>query len=254
MGMIRSYYQQWYAEHTPPSYTGNPFWERHIAALRGVLAALDTPRPRALEVGSGGGNLQHLVEDYTGIDLASSAGRFLEQPFCAASATGLPFANGVFDIVWSIWTLEHVIDPQRMLAEMVRVTRTGGYMFLCAAWCVPDWATRGYHLGRARTFAERVLGASVVPRRVLGWPSIIASRLAALVRPERGNLDYRFLLPNLLSYDEYDADACIHIDSAAVIRWMTRQGVTCVSHPTWWHVLRAGHGEPLIFRVAKPHD
>ncbi len=250
---MRAYYQQWYAERTPPPYTGNALWERYVAALRGVIASLDVAHPRALEVGSGGGTLQHLVDDYTGIDLASSAGRFVEQPFCAASATALPFADGVFDMVWSIWTLEHVIDPERMLAEMVRVTRPGGSIFLCAAWYVPDWATRGYHLKRGRTLAEWILWASVAPRRVSGWPFVIASRLGALLRPERGRLDYRFLLPNLLSYDAYDADACIHIDSAAVIRWMGRQGVACVSHPTWRHMLLAGHDEPLIFRVAGPH-
>lgn len=253
---IRSYYQRTYETYTPAPYTDNPVWQRYAATLHHLIASLGRDDLRGLEVGSGGGQFQHIVPGYVGVDIAASAGRFLSRPFCAASATALPFADQSFDIVWSVWTLEHVIDPEAMLREMLRVTRVGGYIFLCAAWMVPDWATRGYHLrGRKRTsLAEQILYASVYPRKWSGWPTIIATRWHQLFwqhqkRSEPGSLDYRFLLPNFETYCEYDADACISIDSAAVIQWFRDRHVRCISHPTRWHMLLDHHDRPLIFQV-----
>src|SRR5690349_13335653 len=40
-----------------------------------------------------------------------------------ASGLALPFADGWFDVCYSSNVLEHVPDPNRMLDEMVRVTR-----------------------------------------------------------------------------------------------------------------------------------
>ena len=44
--------------------------------------------------------------------------------------TRLPFADDSFDICYSSNVLEHVPEPWRMAAEMVRVTRPGGTVFL----------------------------------------------------------------------------------------------------------------------------
>jgi SAM-dependent methyltransferase len=175
----------------------------------------------------------------------------MHQPFCAASALQLPFASATFDLVWSIWTLEHVIDPVRMLTEMQRVTRPGGFLFLCAAWFVPDWATRDYGNGPwgARSIAPMILRYSTYPRRWLGWPYILLSRLWWLTRGELRELPYRFLLPNYTAYHAPDADACVHLEAAAVILWFRARGAVCVSHPNWWHILTARHDEPLIFQV-----
>jgi hypothetical protein len=41
----------------------------------------------------------------------------------AAEATRLPFADGSFDLVYSTEVIEHVLDPDRMIAEMRRVSR-----------------------------------------------------------------------------------------------------------------------------------
>ncbi len=60
---------------------------------------------RALEVGAGSGQLQDIVPDYTGLDIAASAARYFHKPFVAGSATDLPFEDGSFDSVWSVWTL-----------------------------------------------------------------------------------------------------------------------------------------------------
>lgn len=41
-------------------------------------------------------------------------------------AFALPFADGSFDRVITVWMLEHVRNPQRILGEALRVTRTAG--------------------------------------------------------------------------------------------------------------------------------
>lgn len=47
----------------------------------------------------------------------------------------LPYEDGFFDCVTSFQTLEHVQDPQKVLAEIVRVTKKGGGIHLCC----PDY-------------------------------------------------------------------------------------------------------------------
>src|SRR5712672_561430 len=46
------------------------------------------------------------------------------------SALRLPLATGAVDVCFSSNVLEHVGDWQAMLAEMVRVTRPGGVIFV----------------------------------------------------------------------------------------------------------------------------
>jgi SAM-dependent methyltransferase len=46
------------------------------------------------------------------------------------SGTALPIRSGSVDVCYSSNVLEHVAEPERMAAEMVRVTRPGGTVFL----------------------------------------------------------------------------------------------------------------------------
>lgn len=66
----------------------------------------------------------------TGIDLADSklqeqwSRRRVENlEFRTGDAEELPFAAGEYDLVSAIETLEHVLDPDRAIAEMARVAR-----------------------------------------------------------------------------------------------------------------------------------
>jgi len=47
-----------------------------------------------------------------------------------AAAEDLPFPDGAFDVVYCYSTLEHVADARRALAEMARVLRPGGALYL----------------------------------------------------------------------------------------------------------------------------
>jgi SAM-dependent methyltransferase len=56
-----------------------------------------------------------------------------------ASALGLPLASGSADVCFSSNVLEHVADPWRMAAEMVRVTRPGGIVYLAFTNWLSPW-------------------------------------------------------------------------------------------------------------------
>ncbi|MEO6165305.1 MAG: class I SAM-dependent methyltransferase, partial [Candidatus Binatia bacterium] len=83
-----------------------------------------------LEIGSGRGYLQDVVENYTGLDISPSVARFYHKRFVLGSATALPFPDNSFDGVWSIWVFEHVPNPEQAFREARRVTRDKGVIFL----------------------------------------------------------------------------------------------------------------------------
>jgi arabinofuranan 3-O-arabinosyltransferase len=56
-----------------------------------------------------------------------------------ASGDALPFATGTVDICYSSNVLEHVAEPDRMLGEMVRVTRPGGTVFVSFTPWLSPW-------------------------------------------------------------------------------------------------------------------
>ncbi|MEO5925981.1 MAG: class I SAM-dependent methyltransferase [Bryobacteraceae bacterium] len=101
---------------------------------------------KVLEVGAGSGLLQDQVADYTGLDISATARRFFHKPFVEASATEMPFPDGTFDGLWSIWVLEHIPNPELALNEMRRVTKPGGYMFLYPALDVSRFTADGLHV------------------------------------------------------------------------------------------------------------
>jgi SAM-dependent methyltransferase len=55
------------------------------------------------------------------------------------SALDLPIASQRVDVCFSSNVLEHVPDPERMLAEMVRVTRPGGLVFCAFTNWLSPW-------------------------------------------------------------------------------------------------------------------
>lgn len=58
--------------------------------------------------------------------------------FVAGDATALPFADGAFDAVTMSFGLRNVVDVAGALAEMLRVTRSGGRVVVCE-FSHPTW-------------------------------------------------------------------------------------------------------------------
>jgi SAM-dependent methyltransferase len=69
--------------------------------------------------------LDPLADEYRMFGTAAHA-----MEYVAASSEAMPFADGEFDIVTSINSLDHVDDLERTAAEIKRVTRPGGHLVL----------------------------------------------------------------------------------------------------------------------------
>ncbi len=182
---LEAYYTRYYRDTL-----GIPGW-RDIVAVRLAdrayehrrLAQLERAvgRPvrgyRLLNVGCGTGGFSALAEE-AGAEVwsldaspeatALAAARSLQGRVIAAAAESLPLARESFDIVYCFSTLEHVTDAGRALAEMVRVLRRDGLLYLHTPnrWAcfeghykvfwvpgLPRWLSRAYLAGRRRPTA-----------------------------------------------------------------------------------------------------
>ncbi|WP_184929102.1 class I SAM-dependent methyltransferase [Saccharothrix ecbatanensis] len=83
------------------------------------------------------------------------------QDMVRASGTNLPVRTGSVDVCYSSNVLEHVSTPHAMLAEMVRVTKPGGTVFLSFT---PWWSPWGGH----ETSPWHYFGGHYAARRFAG--------------------------------------------------------------------------------------
>jgi ubiquinone/menaquinone biosynthesis C-methylase UbiE len=107
--------------------------------LRTFLAPLRGDE-HALDVGAGAGTLAFalapLVGDVVGVDLVPEllAEAERDRPpnvsLMAGDATALPFEDETFDLTGSRRTFHHLGRPEKALAEMARVTKRGGRVFI----------------------------------------------------------------------------------------------------------------------------
>jgi ubiquinone/menaquinone biosynthesis C-methylase UbiE len=95
---------------------------------------------RALDVGTGAGALAlalaALVREVVGLDPVPellALARERSRPntaFVEGDGAALPFPDGAFDLAATHRTLHHVPQPERVIAEMARVTRPGGQVLV----------------------------------------------------------------------------------------------------------------------------
>jgi SAM-dependent methyltransferase len=117
----------------------NPTWQRHVAAY--ALCEPELPAGRVLDLGCGIGHSYHLLapRETVGVDIDPGALAGQERATVVADMRALPFADGAFASVISIQSLEHVPDPDRVLAEAVRVLERVGV----AIFVTPNRLTLG---------------------------------------------------------------------------------------------------------------
>lgn len=112
-----------------------------------ILAAY--PDAEILVIGAGEREIRGRVT-YTDVAFAKNVD-------CICDAHDLPFPDASFDAVWVEAVMEHVCDPQRCVAEILRVLRPGGFVWSVTPFLQPvhmgahDF-TRFTHLGHRRLY------------------------------------------------------------------------------------------------------
>ncbi len=104
----------------------NPTWQRHVAAYR-AAADLLGPGP-VLDLGCGIGHSYELLapRETVGLDRDPEALAGQARETVVGDMRELPFAAGSFASVLAVHSIEHVPDPERVAAEVVRVLAPGG--------------------------------------------------------------------------------------------------------------------------------
>lgn len=211
-----------------------------------------------LEIGAGSGTLQDVTADYTGLDIAASAARFFHKPFVEGSATDLPFDNDSFDVVWTIWTLEHVPDPELALLEIRRVLKDEGYLYLRPAWNNPTWASEpfvGLPFSQIRLWDKlKMVGnlaqSQPVYRAIYRAP-IRLSRLAASLVTAPTQLRYNAMTPNYSTHAVADADAVNSIDCFEARLWFETRGDLILEQGSPLSELTSVCGHPVLVQIRK---
>lgn len=219
-----------------------------IASVRAFAEKYNLLDKAVLDIGSGSGYLQDVVENYTGLDIASNAAPLYRKKFVVGSATAMPFPDNSFDGAWSVWVLEHVPNPEQALAESRRVLKNGGVIFLMPAWNCASWLAPGYPV---RPYSDldykgKLIKASIplqrsaVFRSIMHLPARATRHLALMFGPT--TLRYTELTPNFEKYWMQDSDAINSIDSHEALLWFTSRGDECLNC----------QGSRLFFPVERP--
>ena len=117
----------------------NATWQRHVAAYVLIEPFLDPGR--VLDLGCGVGHSFHRLapRETVGVDIDADALEGQERETVQADMRALPFDDGSFSSVVSVQSVEHVPDPERVVAEAARVLEPNGV----AIFVTPNRLTLG---------------------------------------------------------------------------------------------------------------
>lgn len=219
------------------------------------------PGERVLDVGCGTGNAALLAAragaETTGLDPAArllevaterAAAEDLAARFVIGHAEMLPFDDGTFDVVLSVFGVIFTPDPERAIGELLRVLRPNGRA-LVSAW-VPTGTISNLMavFGRA-AFTATGASPSRFPWHDAAAVADVAARHGAGVDAFDGEVQFNGESPEAY----YEAQEQNHpmslglrpvIEGAGLYDEVRREGIA---------VLRDGNEDPSAFRVTSPY-
>jgi SAM-dependent methyltransferase len=168
----------------------------------------------------------------TGIDLSLHSchmgSKRVGGRFCQADAESLPFRDGCFGLVFCQQLIEHVVFPERVLAEIARVLRPGGILFLSA----PNRLGRRSAPKIQRILRELYAGTEV--KRIVALPPDVLRRWS--------------------TSDDIDAlqdtDMCNETTVFQALRLVRQVGLTVERFDTLRHARKYGRLAYLLARAA----
>jgi len=211
------------------------------------------------ELGCGRGAFRYLAARYCyiGLDISFRALSRYVAPSNAVQADieSLPVASRSVDFVLSVSTLEHVPHPEYALAEIHRILKPGGVVFLAPAWFCRPWAAKGLRIRRYRELglADKLRKALIPLRNNLLWRSafVIPSRLFREIQFRWSSGLWRFrytrLSPNLTDYIDTDCDAFSSLDPHEAVLLFLRWGYEVPSASSFLRRLFLRH-VPVVVR------
>jgi SAM-dependent methyltransferase len=208
-----------------------PGWRASGDEFEALTRRYLSPTARVLDVGCGRGGVMELfwrdVQRAIGLDPDLVSLHERRAPFAAACGFGdaLPFPAASFDVVIALWVLEHLRQPERVLAEVRRVLAPGGhFLFLTPNAHHPlilanrlNWAFPAVQrlliprlYGRAEADTFRVHYRANTPERLRALAAAHGFRLASL----RVIKD-----PTYLAFNELAFQCSVLMEDALPLAW-----------------------------------
>ncbi len=135
MNKIKEFYlsNKAYFDHMSKTH-GDEYFDSVLRFIKGSQIKLK--KKKILDVGCGSGSLVKVLKkiesnfEAHGVDISKLGNPQRVMKFKQVDATDLPYVDNLFDMVFLIDVLEHVISPKKVLTEALRVLKKEGLLMI----------------------------------------------------------------------------------------------------------------------------
>ncbi len=145
------------------------------------LGRLASKAKRILDLGCGEGTRLALLRtkgERYGVDISKTAikiaqRKFPKIKFLRGDIENLPFTARLFDLVYSMFVLEHTENPEKVLREAARVLAKGGFLLLAA----PNYGSPNRRSPNSKEGKlEKLSTKRHIDKDSLGWTTVIPQK------------------------------------------------------------------------------